>query len=122
MTATLANFGKEKCRVSITLDAPNFTTSGEKKQSFSIARYAKTEFNWVLSPDKPGTYTVVVSISTGDDAAEIIDSKDVGISLTNILGLQASQASLLSMVSTAFVPILTVPFWLDKWKKRKERK
>jgi hypothetical protein len=45
MTATLANFGEEKCRVSITLDAPNFTTSVEKKQTFSIAQHARTEFN-----------------------------------------------------------------------------
>lgn len=64
---------------------------------------------------------MVVSISTGDDTAEIIDSKDVGISVTNILGLQASQASLFSMVSATFGPILTIPFWLDKWQKRKEK-
>jgi hypothetical protein len=118
LTATFINQGQEKCRVSIALDAPNFTTSGEKKQTFSIAQYASTEFNWVLSSDKPGTYTVIVSISTGDDAAEIIDSKDVGISVTNVFGLQASQASLLSILSAAFGPILTVPFWLDKWQKR----
>jgi len=31
LTATLVNFGEEECRVSLTLDAPNFTTSGEKK-------------------------------------------------------------------------------------------
>lgn len=61
----------------------------------------------------------MVSISTGDDAAEIIDSKDVRISVTNIFGLRASQAFLLSIVLAAFGPILTVPFWLDKWQKRK---
>jgi hypothetical protein len=118
LTAILVNQGHEKCKVSITLDAPNFTTSGEKKQTFSIAQYATTKFNWVLSSDKPGTYTVIVSISSGDETAEIIDSKDVGISVTNIFGLQASQISLLSIFSAVFGPILTVPFWLDKLQKQ----
>jgi hypothetical protein len=121
MTATLFNYGSEKCKISVTLDAPNFTISGEKRQIISIASLKRTDFNWVLSPEKPGTYTVIVSISTGNDAAEIIDSKDVGISVTNVFGLQASQASLLSILSAAFGPILTVPFWLDKWQKHKEK-
>lgn len=114
LTASVFNWGEKTCRVSIILDAPNFTTSSEKKQTFSIARYETTEFKWVLSPDKPGTYSVIVSITTGDDVAEIIDSKDVGISVTNVFGLQANQVSLLSMLSAAFGPILTIPFWLDK--------
>ncbi len=64
---------------------------------------------------------VVVLVTTGDDVAEKIESKDVGISVTNVFGLQASHASLLSIVSAAFGPILTIPFWLDKWQKRKEK-
>ncbi len=119
LTATLVNQGQKKCRVSITIDAPNFTTGGEKKQTFSIDKQTRADFNWVLSPDKPGTYTVIISISTGDDPPKIIDSKDVGISVTNILGLSASQASLFSIASSVFGPILTVPFWWDKWQQRK---
>lgn len=119
LTTTLVNWGEKECKVSITLDAPNFTTSSEKKQTFVIPRFETTEFNWVLSCDKPGTYTVIVSITTADDPPKIIGSNEIGISVTNIFGLTASQASLFSVVSGAFGSILTVPFWLDRCKKRK---
>ncbi|MGK7913570.1 MAG: hypothetical protein AB4050_19115 [Synechococcus sp.] len=107
--------------MSIILDAPNFTTSVEPIQTFSIAPLDATEFNWVVTPDKPGTYSVVVSIITSEDFPELIASKNVGISVTNIIGLQASHISLISIVSTAFGPILTVPFWLEKYQKRKKK-
>lgn len=121
LSASLYNRSEKDCKVSVSIDAPNFTTSSERKQTYNIAKSETTQFKWVLSPVKPGTYNVMALVTTGDDVAEKVESKDVGISVTNVFGLQANQASLLSVVSATFGPILTLPYWLDKWQKRKDK-
>ncbi len=104
LTASLYNGSEKNCKVSVAIDAPNFTTSSEKKQTLNIAKSEVTQFQWVLSPVKPGTYNVVAVVTTGDDVVEKVESKDVGISVTNIFGLQARSLLRISAGTSASSP------------------
>ena len=69
--------------------------------------------SWIISPRKTGTYEIAVS--------DPLNSKVFGINVTNMFGLSAVQAKSASILGTIFGPMLTVPWWWEKWFQRKKK-
>lgn len=104
----------QECRSAISLRAPGFDISPLKEeQQITVPAQSKGSLAWVLAPHKTGTYQITVS--------DVLDTKVFGVTVTNVFGLSAAQAQLFSLLGTLFGPIFTVPWWLDKWRERKEK-
>jgi hypothetical protein len=68
----------------------------------------------VISPREAGNYEVVVSAE--------FDVQVVGVRVTNLLGLTAPQAKILSYIGYFLGPALSLPWWIEKWEENKRRK
>lgn len=103
----------------ITLNAPGFNISpGKSERKLTITQGGKVNFGWILTPTQPGTFTIALEY-TYDGT---IDTKYIGISVTNVLGLNPFQMQLLSYIGTILGPVLTFAWWYDKWHEHKVRK
>ena len=127
LTVSLATDDQNWCRDTIALDAPNFKTSSNRssvtipplgsltdEESEEIADDARStqDFVWILAPEKPGAHKVAVSTST--------DYKVLDIAVGDAIGLNPFWAQLLSGAGVVLGPVLTVPWWLDRWRERKK--
>ena len=105
----------ETCQSTLTLRAPSFDLSPSKdQQSLSIPPGRQGSAGWIVSPRKTGVYEVAVS----DD----LTTRTLGLSVTNVFGLSAFQSQLLAGLGSILGPMLTAPWWFDKWQQRAKAK
>jgi hypothetical protein len=69
---------------------------------------------WILKPKETGSFEIVL---TAGDQTQVL-----GIVVTNVLGFTAVQVQLLSYLSTFLGPMLTAPWWYERWEKRQKAK
>lgn len=117
LTVTLEN-SYQYCSYELNLDAPEFSISpNEPIREIPDATQKPVSFVWILSPTKLGTFAVAIGLGTSAGN----EVRVVGITVTNSFGLSPWQVQILSYISTALGPILTVAWWYDKWQERKRR-
>ncbi len=103
------------CETYLSLRAPGFDISPSKEeQKITVPAQGKGSVSWVITPDKTGTFVVTIS--------DTLNTKIFGITVTNIFGLNAFYAKILSALGGLFGPMLTVPWWWDRIKGRKQKK
>ncbi len=85
----------------------------KEEQKIELLPKGKGSLAWILTPHKTGSFQIVVT--------DILDTRVFGVTVTNVFGLNTLQAQLLSVVGGLFGPIFTIPWWLDKWQRRKEK-
>ncbi len=108
------NSEKKQCESFLTLRAPGFELSPPKEeQAIKLPAKGKGSLSWILTPHRAGTFEIAVS--------DIINTKVLGITVTNIFGLTAIQAKFSSILFSLFGPMLTVPWWWDKLRQRKQK-
>ena len=108
------NPAKKTCETYMSLRAPSFDTSPSKdEQKISVPPGKTGSLAWIITPRKTGTYELSVS--------DILNTRIFGITVTNIFGLNTTQAKVFSMLGTLLGPMLTVPWWVDKWFQRKRK-
>lgn len=105
----------DACTVGVSLLAPNFTTTpAETTRLVTIPAGGEVDVAWIISPQEIGTFELVIIV---DERSET-----VGITVTNTLGFTAAQVQILSLIGTFLGPILTAPWWYDRWKERQKEK
>ncbi|MCB8917671.1 MAG: hypothetical protein H6666_07090 [Ardenticatenaceae bacterium] len=115
LTVALSLAGEVTCEVTLTLLAPDFVVSpAQTVQVLSMSPGDSVIQVWVLQPQRLGTFAVVVS---SNRAVETL-----GLTVTNVLGMTAAQARILSAVGTFLGPMLTAPWWYEQWKERQKKK
>lgn len=104
----------EPCRSQIRIAAPGFLiTPRSEEQTLAVPPKRSGAVAWVLSPGKTGTFDVVVSDSLSTYA--------LGVRVTDVLGLSAVQARIVSVIASVLGPMCTFPWWFDKWLQRRRR-
>ncbi len=110
-----ANPNAEECQSALTLLAPGFDHSPRNAQQTLIAKpKSEGSIAWVMVAQKTGNYEFIVT--------DGVKTRALGVSVTNVFGLTALQAQLLSVLGSLFGPMFTVPWWFDRWQKRKQAK
>jgi hypothetical protein len=122
LTVRLAPFGgmeiiegcqQEQVRETVMILTPDFDVSPpEIKRTVVLPT---TDVVWILRPKRSGTFAVTVQ--TGHDFY-----KTIGLTVTNMLGLSPFQAQVLSLLSTFLGPLLTAPWWYERWKEQRDKK
>ena len=103
------------CTVNVALFAPDFILAPpDTTQVVTIPAGEEVDVAWVISPREIGTYELVIVV---DNASEVL-----GVTVTNTLGFTAVQAQILSIIGTFLGPMLTAPWWYDRWKERQKEK
>lgn len=112
VTINTKNISGTPCESLISLRAPGFDISPNKEsQKVTLDMEKSGAISWILSPRKVGVYEIAVT----DD----INTETFGISVKNIMGLSAWQAQIAGGIGTLFGPMLTIPWWWDRFKKKK---
>jgi hypothetical protein len=108
----LTNQGDQVCRARVTLSAPDFAVGPAPTNPLVSAPPGEEEVVWILSPHRAGTFQVAVTVNQA--------STILGVTVTNILGLTVWQARVLAALGYVLGPMLTVPWWYEKWQERKK--
>ncbi len=104
----------EECTATVAINAPNFDISPyENKQNITLPGSGNGSLSWILTPKKVGVFEV--SIAAG------FDGQVIGISVTNLIGLSSTQAQIISYFGSFLGPMLTAPWWYERWKERKTK-
>lgn len=107
------NFDKD-CESILALRAPGFDISpSREEQKISVPASNKGSLSWILTPRKTGTFEVSVS--------DILNTKILGITVTNVFGLSTTSAKIFSLIGTLLGPMITVPWWWDRWFQRRDK-
>ncbi|MBI4226448.1 hypothetical protein HY612_05040 [Candidatus Roizmanbacteria bacterium] len=110
----LKNTADKECESTLSLRAPGFDLSpGKEDQSINLMVSNKGSLSWIMTPRKTGTFEIAVS--------DILNTKIFGITVNNMFGFSAGQAKIFSFIGSLFGPMFTIPWWLDKWHRRKYR-
>lgn len=106
--------GRE-CSKTIEIYAPNFDIyPHDNKQTLTLqSNQTAAGIIWVLTPRKTGDFEIILSVSDGTILL-------LNISVTNFLGLNTFSVQLLSWIGTLFGPMLSVPWWYEKFKESKK--
>jgi hypothetical protein len=105
------NPGETECESILFLRAPGFDVSPMKEaQNIKLPPSGTGSISWIISPKKVGTYEIAVT--------DEVDTKIFGLTVNNMFGLNALQAKILSFLGTLFGPMLTVPWWWDRLRKK----
>ena len=100
------------CQSALTLSAPGFgITPHKEEQIVTVKPKGSSSVAWILTPQKSGSYEIAVS--------DGINTQVFGVTVTNLLGLTALQAQIMATLGTLFGPIITVPWWIERWQQRK---
>ncbi len=114
VSISVNNSAEKPCETYLSLRAPNFDLSPSKEeQKITLPSKGKGSLSWIMTPRKTGTFDLAVS--------DVINTQVFGITVTNMFGLTAAQAKIFSMLSTLCGPMLTVPWWVEKWMQRKKK-
>lgn len=110
---TTSNAGSEPCESVLYLRAPGFDiTPNKEEQKISLEAGANGSISWILMPRKVGSYEIAVT--------DNLETKIFGITVKNLYGLNAVQAKAISFLGTIFGPMLTVPWWWDRLRKKRQ--
>lgn len=110
-----SNPADKECLTFLSLRAPGFDISPTKEeQKIAVPPQGKGSISWILTPDKTGTFEVSISDS--------LNTQIYGITVTNIFGLSTIHAKILSAIGGLFGPMLTVPWWWDRLRGKKQKK
>lgn len=101
-----------ECQSELTLLAPGFDVS-PRKETLLLKAQPKSSGSiaWIVAPKSTGSYDLAIS--------DGIDTRTVGVTVTNTLGLTATQSQVLAFLGSLFGPMLTVPWWFERWQQRK---
>lgn len=114
IVVTTKNNAKKNCETYLLLRAPGFDMNPPKEeQKVTLSPGKNGSIAWILTPRKTGTYDMTVT--------DIINTSVFGVTVTNVYGMTAAQAKFLSSLSTFLGPMLTVPWWWDRWRQRKQK-
>ena len=103
------------CQSSLTLLAPGFDVTPHKDEQIVTAKpKGQGSIAWILIPLKPGSFEIAVT--------DGINTRVMGVTVTNILGLTAVQAQILVVAGSLFGPMFTFPWWIDRWQQRKRQR
>ncbi len=109
-----ANSADRECQSALAFRAPGFDVSPAKEeQKIAIPAGGNGSLSWILTPRRTGTFQITVS--------DLLNTRVMGIDVTDVYGLTAVQAKLVSLVGGLFGPMLTMPWWVEKWRRRKEK-
>lgn len=109
------DYPDEECESAVSLRAPGFDVSPVKEeQKINLKPNTEGSMSWIISPKKAGSYEIAIS--------DPLNSKVYGINVTNMFGFSAVQAKTASFVGTIFGPMLTVPWWWEKWFQKRKKK
>lgn len=101
------------CQSTVSLLAPGFNVTPHKdEQVIKAQANGKGSVAWIATANDPGDYEMVVT--------DGIDTRVVGITVTNLLGLTALQAQILAMAGSIFGPMLSIPWWYERFQQRKK--
>lgn len=115
LTVALALGGEAACEVTLTLLAPGFVvTPAQTVQLLPMSPGDSVIQVWVLQPQQLGTFAIAISSNSTVET--------LGLTVTNVLGLTAAQARILSAVGTFLGPMLTAPWWYEQWKERQKKR
>ena len=110
----LSNPTDKECQSTIAPRAPGFEISPmREEQKIALAAGATGSLSWIVSPRRTGTFQIAVS--------DILNTQILGVTVKDEYGLTAAQAKLLALVGSILGPMLTVPWWLDRFKLGKLR-
>lgn len=115
LTVILSSAAAESCQVAVALNAPHFLLSPlEPRQQVTVGPGQRAQVTWILLPQEVGTFDLVLTVGGGITV--------LGITVTNALGLTAGQLQILSALSTVLGPMLTVPWWYERWQAWRARR
>jgi len=115
VVVNFSNATSAACESVISLRAPSFDISPLKEeQDIKLDSGKNGSLSWIITPKKTGVYEIAVS--------DILNTKVFGITVKNIFGLSTLQARLFSSLGTIFGPMLTVPWWWDRLRRKRENK
>jgi hypothetical protein len=107
----LHNKSERDCESNISLRAPGFDISPPKEeQKITIPPKNSGSLSWIIIPRKTGSYDLIV--------ADVLNTKIIGITVTNLFGLSPTQAKAFSILGSLFGPMFTVPWWWDRWQRK----
>lgn len=102
----------EPCESILYLRAPNFDLSpASDNQKVALSATSSGSISWIITPRRTGSYELSIT--------DNMNTKIMGITVKNMFGLSAVQGKLASMAGTVFGPMLTIPWWWDRFKKKK---
>ncbi len=114
LSIDLTSSKDSECQSILSLRAPGFDFSPSKEeQTVNLAKGSKGSISWILSPQKTGTFDIAVS--------DMVNTKIFGITVTNMFGLSAVQAKTASFAGTLFGPMLTVPWWWERLRRKQNQ-
>jgi hypothetical protein len=106
------NPAEMECQSVLTLLAPGFEVSPHKdEQTLTAKPKGQGSIAWIVTAQKAGTYEIAIS--------DGVDTRVMGVTVTNLLGLTAFQIQVLAVVGTLFGPMFTIPWWFDRLQQRK---
>ena len=108
------NKENKTCESSISIRSPGFDITPQKdEQQISLQKNGKGSLAWILTPRKSGTYEISVS--------DILNTRIIGITVTNIFGLTSTQAKFFSIIGSLFGPMFTIPWWFDRFTRKRKQ-
>ncbi len=108
----LASNSMTECQTTVRVQAPNFE-SGDAywMRTVTLPPMAKEiELLWVLVPKDLGTHKIFVSVEN-----VALSNIQLGVTVTNILGLDAFWLQIAVIVGLVLGPLLSIPWWLDRF-------
>jgi hypothetical protein len=110
LSVLLRNDDTRSCTAEATLKVAKFDVSpAETSQKVTLAPGAASTLVWVIAPKEPGNFTIVVSSG--------FEHRALGVSVRTVLGLSARLAGALTLLGLVVGPAITIPWWLDQWRK-----
>jgi hypothetical protein len=114
VTINATNANEVDCESVLRFLAPGFDVRPREEEQLVTAKpNGRGSIAWIVTPLKSGSFEIVVS--------DGIDTRVIGVTVTNILGLTAAQAQILSVLGTLFGPMFTIPWWVERWQQRKRQ-
>ena len=116
LTAFLYNSDRnQECKVVVRLDAPDFQVIGSEPDLIQILPPDQNKtISWILSPKKSGTFQVTVNTP--------FVSRMVGVEVTNDEIISPLAQWWVSVLVYFLGSTLQLPWWLERWEKRKQQK
>jgi hypothetical protein len=120
LAVTLENTATESCEVRAMINAANFVVQPSEEFRTSVPPVGKgtTQLAWSIAPQTKGEQQLVISIASGLEARQA----RVSILVTDVWGFKPRVAQFFSLLGVVMGPMLTVPYWYEKWRSREERR
>jgi hypothetical protein len=115
ITVVFSNAARKTCTAHLDLLAPDFEIRpNPTKQEIEVPQGTVTASAvWILAPMKHGTFAIAVR--GGGDYLQF------GNAVTRVFGMNPRSIQLLSYGMGSLGPLLTVPWWLERWRGWKRR-